>query len=173
MAENSKIEWTDHTFNPWIGCTALSRACDHCYAEAWVQRFGGDFSERRRTTPANWRLPVKWNREAEASGIRRKVFCASLADVFDNQVPEAWRRDLWDLIAATPRLDWLLLTKRPQNIAKMLPFAWFGSYASKFPNVWLGTTVESQEEARRIRALRLALGDGEAMDLSTEESGAP
>lgn len=151
MAENSKIEWTDHTFNPWVGCTKISPACDHCYAEGWAKRTGGaDLwqGERRRTTDANWRQPLKWNREAERDGVRRKVFCASLADVFDNQVLVEWRTDLWRLIRETPHLDWLLLTKRPQNIAKMLPGP-LSTHPRPWPNVWLGTTVENQEEADR------------------------
>lgn len=146
MAENSSIEWTDHTFNPWIGCQAVSPACDHCYAEKQVQRYGGDFATRRRTSPANWRHPLRWNAKARKAGIRQRVFCASLADVFDNQVPEEWRHDLWLLIAATPHLDWMLLTKRPQNIAKMLPANWG---ETGWANVWLGTTVENQREASR------------------------
>lgn len=149
MAENSKIEWTDHTFNPWVGCTKLSMACDFCYAEGWAKRTGGAAlwqGERRRTSEANWRQPLKWNKKAEAEGRRYRVFCASLADVFDNQVPWEWRKDLWLLIGETPHLDWLLLTKRPQNIAKMLPPGWGGI---GWPNVWLGTTVESQVEADR------------------------
>ena len=148
MAENSKIEWTDHTFNPWVGCTRISPACDHCYAESWAKRTGGAAlwqGERRRTTPANWRKPLKWNADALASGVRPRVFCASLADVFDNQVPEEWRRDLWDLIAATPALDWLLLTKRPQLVTKTAPMeGWSG-----WDHIWLGTTVENQAEAAR------------------------
>ncbi len=154
MAENTKIEWADHTFNPWVGCTKVSPACDHCYAEGWAKRTGQPQlwqGERRRTSEANWRLPLKWNRQAERDGTRPRVFCASLADVFDNQVPYDWRAELWRLIAATPHLDWLLLTKRAQNIAKMLPealdmprgFSW------PLPNVWLGTTVENQAEADR------------------------
>jgi protein gp37 len=153
MAENSKIEWTDHTFNPWVGCTKVSPACDHCYAESWAKRAGNPElwqGERRQTTAANWRKPVKWNDEAAAADVRRRVFCASLADVFDNQVPDSWRTDLWNLISVTPHLDWQLLTKRPQNIRKMLPADWGDGY----PNVWLGTTVENQEEAdRRIHHL--------------------
>src|SRR6185437_13012780 len=148
MAENSRIEWCDHTFNPWLGCTKVSPACDNCYAESWAKRTGQAHlwnGERRRTSEANWRQPLKWNREAEASGIRRKVFCASLADVFDNQVPEKWRADMWATITITPNLDWLLLTKRPQNIPKMLPIMW----GDGWPNVWLGTTAENQEEADR------------------------
>lgn len=149
MAENSAIAWTDHTFNPWIGCTKVSPACDRCYAESWANRFGKPElwkGKRSRTSPANWRKPLAWNASAAAYGERRqRVFCASLADVFDNQVPDEWRADLWRLIAATPNLDWLLLTKRPQNIAKMLPPGW----GEGWPNVWLGTTVENQEEVER------------------------
>lgn len=151
MAENSKIEWTDHTFNPWIGCTKVSPACDHCYAEAWSKRsglveWGGP---RKRTSEANWKKPAKWNREAKAEGVRRRVFCASLADVFDNQVPDEWREALWCLIRATPNLDWLLLTKRPQNIHKMLPVDWNSGAGEGYFNVWLGTTAENQAEAAR------------------------
>ena len=149
MAENSAIEWTDHTFNPWWGCTKVSPACDHCYADALDRRAGGAHwgahAPRRRTK--DWSGPVKWNRRCEKLGIRERVFCASMADVFDNHrsiLPD-WRANLWSLIAATPHLDWLLLTKRPQNIAKMLPPTW----GDGWPNVWLGTTVENQTEANR------------------------
>lgn len=148
MGENSNIEWTDATFNPWVGCTKVSPACDHCYAEGWAKRAGTPdlwAGERRRTGASNWQQPLKWNRKAEAEGRRARVFCASLADVFDNQVPEEWRRDLWELISKTPNLDWQLLTKRPQNIRKMLPASW--GYG--WPNVWLGTTAENQAEADR------------------------
>lgn len=155
MGENSKIEWCDHTFNPWVGCTKVSPGCDHCYAEAQARRFGDAAlwrGERRRTSDQNWRQPLKWNARAKAEGVRRRVFCASLADVFDNQVDPAWRCDLWDLIWETPHLDWLLLTKRPQNIRAMLPGATKGALAdwnNGWPNVWLGTTVENQAEADR------------------------
>lgn len=149
MAENSGIEWTTHTFNPWIGCTKVSAACDHCYAEAWDKRFGGErwgpHAPRKRTK--TWGNPVKWNRQAAETGTRPRVFCASLADVFDNHrsIQPEWRGELWGLIRDTPHLDWLLLTKRPQNIAKMLPVNW----GDGWPNVWLGTTVEDQVEADR------------------------
>lgn len=152
MAESSKIEWTDATFNPWVGCTKVSPACDNCYAEDWAKRFGDvewGNAPRRRTGEKNWNKPRKWNRDADAweaeNGRPRFVFCASLADVFDNQVPDDWRDDLWKLIKECDRLIWLLLTKRPQNIRKMLPADWGPGY----PNVWLGTTVENQEIANR------------------------
>ncbi|MGO4406362.1 DUF5131 family protein [Bosea sp. RAF48] len=117
MGENSKIEWTQHTFNPWIGCTKVSPACDHCYAEAMMDgRYGrvrwGAGEDRSRTSAANWRLPIRWDRDAAAAGTRPFVFCASLADVFDNEVDPLWRSDLMVLIEKTPNLIWLLLTKR-------------------------------------------------------------
>src|SRR5690349_21573284 len=108
MAENSKIEWTDHTFNPWTGCTKVSPGCDHCYAEGWAKRSGhvqwGPQAERRRTSWANWNLPLKWDERAKAEGRRYRVFCASLADVFDNAAPQAWRDDLALMIKATKNL---------------------------------------------------------------------
>lgn len=148
MAQNSKIEWTDHTFNPWVGCTNVSPGCDHCYAESWSKRSGlvkwGN-SPRRRTSEAYWRAPMKWQAGAAAfqalNGRRQRVFCASLADVFDNQADPIWRSELFALIGATPSLDWLLLTKRPQNIKKMLPRDW----SEGRHNVWLGTTTENQK----------------------------
>lgn len=148
MAENSAIGWTDHTFNPWEGCQNVSPGCDHCYAETRNIRFAdgvnwGPKAPRRRTSAANWRKPVKWNADAAKAGRNDLVFCASLADVFDNAVPKEWREDLWALIRATPNLTWQLLTKRPQNIKKMLPDDWGNGY----PNVWLGTTVEDQKRA--------------------------
>ncbi|MBL9047855.1 MAG: DUF5131 family protein, partial [Tabrizicola sp.] len=159
MGENSGIEWTHHTFNPWIGCTKVSPGCDHCYAEAWDARGlqGGatrwePHASRTRTSTANWQKPLAWNRKAAEEGRRYRVFCASLADVFDNHgsITSGWRGDLWHLIARTPHLDWLLLTKRPQNIAKMLPDGYGApAWGDGWPNVWLGTTVENQVEADR------------------------
>lgn len=135
--KNTKIEWADHTFNPWWGCTKVSPACDNCYAAALDKRTGGDHwgagQLRRRTNDANWRQPLKWNRNHEAffkeHGHRQRVFCASMADVFDNAVDHKWRIDLMHLIADTPKLDWLLLTKRIGNVQKDVRFP---------PNVWLG-----------------------------------
>ena len=158
MAENSKIEWTDHTFNPWVGCTKISPACDHCYAESWAKRTGNSElwgGVRRRTTAANWRGPLKWNREASERGLRYRVFCASLADVFDNAVPMEWRADLFGLIEQTPRLDWLLLTKRIGNVPKMLDALRRDGFP---PNVWLGSTVVNQEEAERDVPKLLSVG---------------
>jgi protein gp37 len=150
MAENTGIEWCDHTFNPWEGCQKVAPECDNCYAEARDQRFTGGtlwgpHAQRRRTSVANWQKPCRWNDQADAfeaeHGRRQRVFCASLGDLFDNAVPPEWRTDLFNLIRSTPRLDWLLLTKRPQNIAKMLPPDW----GAGWDNVWLGTSAGTQK----------------------------
>jgi len=163
MSENTKIEWCDHTFNPWTGCTKVSPGCDHCYAEGWSKRAGnkvgkwGPGAPRVRTTPANWAKPVKWQANAAAfmaeHGRRQRVFCASLADVFDNEVPKEWRHELFILISETPDIDWLLLTKRIGNVQAMLPVWWEDPTAwacgSPMGNVWLGATITSQAEADR------------------------
>ena len=154
MAENSKIEWTDHTFNPWIGCTKVSPACDGCYAEnLMANRYGrvqwGAGEDRQRTGKANWRKPIAWDKEAKASGSRPYVFCASLADVFDNEVDEMWRSDLMNLIEATPNLIWLLLTKRIGNVIKMTDPA---RGCRPLPrNAAIGATIANQPEYDRDR----------------------
>lgn len=157
MSANTKIEWADHTFNPWTGCTKVSPACDHCYAESWSKRAGdrvgkwGPGAPRVRTSHANWRLPLKWNAEAERLGIRYRVFCASLADVFDNEVPVEWRVDLFRLIQQTPHLDWPLLTKRIGNVWRMMleVSQRCGGGEQPMPNVWIGATICNQAEANR------------------------
>lgn len=150
MAETTKIEWCDSTFNPVIGCTRLSPACDFCYAADLMDTRYGKVKwgeERVRTSKSNWQQPRRWQRQAESffaeHGRRRRVFCASLSDVFDNQWEREWRDDLWELIREAPDLDWLLLTKRPMNIDKMLPDFWDEVKG----HVWLGTTVEDQKRA--------------------------
>lgn len=147
MGKDSAIEWTHHTFNPWWGCVKVSKACDNCYAETWARRLGeqvwGPRTERRFFSDQHWKEPLKWNKEAQAKGRRRRVFCASMADVFENRkdlVPHRLR--LLELISQTPYLDWLLLTKRIHLVKKQLPKGY------TFPaNVWLGTTVENQDAA--------------------------
>lgn len=149
MGETTKIEWADHTFNPWIGCTRVSPACDNCYAaELMDTRYKrakwGSGEARVRTAANNWRQPRKWNKQAASDGVRRFVFCASLADVFDNEVDDLWRRDLFKLIEDTPNLVWLLLTKRIGNVMKMtggiLPI-----------NAAIGATMANQFEYDRDR----------------------
>lgn len=144
MAEQSAISWTDATYNPWIGCTKVSPGCDHCYAardnerRKWVSAWG---AERRRTKTAG--AVRKWNKDAGISGKPLRVFCASLADVFDNEVPQEWRDDLWLLIRETPHLRWLLLTKRIGNAPRMLPKWW------PLPHVGLMATMINQPEFDR------------------------
>lgn len=173
--ENTKIEWATHTFNPWTGCTKVSPGCAHCYAEGWAKRSGqvewGPGQPRQRTKPANWAKPRRWNAEAAGTGERPRVFCASLADWLDDEVPVEWLADLLQLVHATPRLDWLLLTKRPGNfearvgrlIDAFLSLGALGNFTGdgvklahwfadwrrgKGPkNVWIGTTVEDQTRA--------------------------
>jgi len=155
MAKNSSIEWTDHTFNPWWGCAKVSPACRHCYAEAWAKRVGQDVwggtAARRFFGEEHWKEPIKWNEEANQEGKRRRVFCASMADVFEDRRdlnPE--REKLWGLIAETSSLDWLLLTKRPGGVGEIVP--WKNDWPK---NVWLGTTVENQLWANKRLPLLL------------------
>jgi protein gp37 len=157
MAKNSGIEWTDHTFNPWWGCVRVSPGCQHCYAETFSKRVGqkvwGVDAPRRFFGDKHWAEPLKWNANAAKLGMRQRVFCASMADVFeDRRDLDAERSRLWMLIESTPRLEWLLLTKRPQNVARLVPSSWM---SEGFPvNVRVGTTTEDQERANeRIRHL--------------------
>lgn len=180
MGENSNIAWTTHTFNPWVGCQRVSPGCTHCYAESYDRRVGGAVdpadgakklrwgptAPRVRTATANWRKPLKWNAAAKAAGVRHRVFCSSLADVFEDRPELApWREDLFGLIASTRSLDWLLLTKRPENTRRLWPATMNepGGHGvlwcpppdpTWWPNVWLGTTVEDQQRANeRVPAL--------------------
>ena len=160
MSEHTNIEWADHTFNPWVGCTKVGPACDNCYAEGWAKYTGQPElwnGERRRTTATNWQQPIKWDRAAAAAGVRRRGF-PSLCDPFDNQIPQRWRDDLWHRIEQTPHLDWLLLTKRPGNIARMLPNPTTGvkPWGNGWPNVWLGVSAGIQEDADRNIPILLA-----------------
>jgi protein gp37 len=185
MAENTNIEWCDHTFNPWTGCTKVSPGCANCYAEGWSKRSGivtwGKGQPRRRTSEENWNLPLKLERAAARDAYelkqtgrvtnedgsvipwhRPRVFCASLADWLDDEVPIEWLADLLSLIQRTPNLDWLLLTKRPENWQSrlelirdrqrktlttgiLLASGWLAQCPPD--NVWIGTTVEDQQRA--------------------------
>lgn len=118
MSRVTKISWCDATFNPWVGCSKVSPGCAHCYAEIWGHRFGvpwGPGQPRRRTSAANWRQPLRWNKQAIADGIRPRIFCSSLSDWLDDEVPATWLSDLLALTSWTANLDWLLLTKRPES----------------------------------------------------------
>jgi len=149
MAKNSHIEWTHHTFNPWWGCKKVSAACDNCYAELWAKRMGhqlwGTKAPRRFFGDKHWQEPLRWNDEAGLTNTRERVFCASMADVFERRADlNKERARLWLLIEATPNLDWLLLTKRPQNIERLVP--WRDNWPT---NVWLGASVENQTVAEK------------------------
>lgn len=159
MGENSAIAWTDHTHNEWIGCSKVSAGCDNCYAETmmdkryhrveWGQRkmpgVVPSVGTRSLTSVANRRKPFAWQRRAAEfftlHGRCQRVFCSSLSDVFDNQVPPEWRVGLFVTVEQTPDLDWLLLTKRPENILKFIPERWKNGLPA---NVWMGTTCEDQ-----------------------------
>jgi protein gp37 len=159
MGAETKIEWTHHTFNPWIGCTPVHTGCKNCYAEAQNLRWkynGGTWGKgepRKVTSASSWKQPLKWAREAAKAGERRRVFCASLADVLDLEAPPDAQARLWDLIRETvvvkpvrylePQdlqrfggLDWLLLTKRPER--------WQIIPSDVRPLVWLGTSISDQ-----------------------------
>jgi protein gp37 len=153
--KDSKIEWTHHTFNPWHGCVNVSPACDHCYAETLdgrkmhdsVTHWGKD-APRKIASDSYFKEPLKWNRNADS---REQVFCASMCDIMERHPSLAEPRlRTFDLIEQTPNLDWLLLTKRPQEFAKFLPKAW---QKNPLSNVWLMTTVESADYLWRVDAL--------------------
>lgn len=156
MGQITEIAWCDHTHNVVWGCTKVSEACHHCYAETWSKRMGlkvwGQDAPRRTFGAKHWNEPRKWNKAAQEAGERRRVFCSSMADVFEDHatVAEA-RAQLWPLISDTPWLDWLLLTKRPENFAGMVPWG-----KSPPANVWLGVTAENQERANERIPLLLA-----------------
>jgi protein gp37 len=179
MSEKTGISWTDHTFNPWWGCHKISAECTNCYAETTSERFHpghwGLNAPRKFFSDKHWNEPLKWDVKAKQEGVRRRVFCASMSDVFEthpreevgiDQIKE--RRRLWELIQKTPNLDWLLLTKRPENFYLMLP--WItrpvndgGRYmdeeqlaevAKPWPNVWLGVTAGVRSSLDRVVTLR-------------------
>lgn len=149
MSQQSPIEWTDHTFNPWWGCVKVSQGCKHCYAETLAARYGhnvwGPQGQRRLFGDKHWQEPLKWNQSAANAGQPARVFCASMADVFEeNPALDSERAKLWPLIEATPWLRWQLLTKRPEMVRQMAP------WADVWPeNVWIGTSVEDQSAAEQ------------------------
>ncbi len=151
MGETTKIEWADHTFNPWIGCTKVGAPCDNCYAEALMDlRYGrvewGPHGERSRTAPGTWAQMRKWNKAAALAGTRPFVFSLSLGDIWDNQVDPAWRRDAFDLARECPNLVMLYLSKRIGNAVKMARDA-----GGLPPNAALGSTFGDQRDYDRDR----------------------
>ena len=179
MSTNTKIEWCDHTFNPWEGCQKAGPGCNNCYAEERNARFGGGAAvnfgpgaPRRRTSVANWKTPLRWDAQADAfmaqHGRRQRVFCASLADWLDNQVDTEWLVDLLEVVRTTPNLDWLLLSKRIGTWRARIKTAfewvwvnarvrltgllsWLADWLDGKPpaNVWIGATIVNQPEADR------------------------
>jgi len=154
MSEVTHIAWTDHTFNPWWGCVKVSPGCANCYAEALADRmgkyglWGKEGGPRRHLSAKYWNEPRKWNAKATR---RERVFCGSMCDVFEKHSGVALLREaMWHLIEETPNLDWQLLTKRPENIRQNLPWRW----GAGWPNVWIGTTVESMAQSSRVVTLR-------------------
>ena len=156
MGEITKISWTDHTFNPWMGCHKVSAGCANCYAEDFTKnRMGKNFwglnGNRQVTSDENWRKPLRWNRLAKEAGRNDRVFCASLCDwLEDHPVANATRPRLLQLIRDTPNLTWQLLTKRPERLLSELPPDW----GTGWPNVWLGTSIEDMRVAERADYLR-------------------
>jgi protein gp37 len=155
VGKATSIGWTDSTFNPWWGCAKAGPECANCFAEVFDRRTGGDHWGPRKTprvmSDRYWREPMRWQRDATASNVRRKVFCGSMCDWADKNAPELQRDRLWALIRETPILDWQLLTKRAPNIVKCLPDDWGDGY----PNVWLGVSVGDRKHGLpRIEHLR-------------------
>jgi len=184
MAENSRIEWTHHTVNFWHGCSKVSPGCANCYAETLDARFHplrADRPGRARhwgnaprmlRVEAGRREALKYERRAVKEGVRFRVFTQSMGDFFEDRGDlDVARLEALDVIRQTPHLDWLVLTKRPENVLPLLARAinatdgdeslgelhdWLHAWGSGFPpaNVWLGTSVEDQERADlRIPAL--------------------
>jgi len=158
MGTNSKIEWTTHTFNPWIGCTMVSSGCINCYAKTTDDRhlFGqvshwGPGAPRRITSDTNWRQPYRWAKRAEVATERPRVFCASQADIFEDEAPIEARRRLWKVIGDTYQfLDWLLLTKRPERILGVMDDDGLNFGFFKKTRCWLGTSVENEKTIARV-----------------------
>lgn len=164
MGADSKIEWTHHTFNCWWGCIEDGPECDNCYARSFAKRTGHNvwgLGDRRFFEEKHWKEPILWNFRAEEAGERRRVFCGSMMDIGECRSDEVgYRMDrerakLWDLIERTPWLDWLLLSKRPQNFPRILPLHWRHETGGMPANVWLGTTAGTREGwEKRVKYLR-------------------
>jgi len=156
MSAKTIIAWTDRTFNAWWGCVKISPGCKNCYADALSRRYGHDVwgpgKPRRTFGEKHWSEPLKWDREAEKSGVPLRVFCGSMMDwAEDHPAADAIRPCLWDLVRATPHLDWQMLTKRAERIAGLLPAFWDEIKG----HVWLGVSVENDNYAWRADHLRV------------------
>lgn len=148
MGIETGIQWTNHTWNPWRGCTKVSPGCKNCYMFTEQRRYGKDPTTVVRTK--TWGEPLKWQKAAVESGRKEMVFTCSWSDWF-HEAADAWRNEAWDVIRRTPSLIYQILTKRPENTVGRLPIDWpRGGY----PNVWLGVSVEDQQLAdERIQIL--------------------
>lgn len=149
MSEKTLIAWTEHTWNPWRGCTKVSPGCDNCYMFTAQERYGRNPAEVVRCGKSIWQAPARWNREAENAGKPAKVFTCSWSDWFHEDA-DRWRPAAWDIVRETPWLQYQILTKRPHLIADRLPPDWGDGY----PNVWLGVSIESNVQRSRAETLR-------------------
>ena len=161
--------WCDLTFTPWRGCEKLSAGCDFCEAARWAGLIGdhvwGKDAPRRLSSERYWREPEQWHQKALRSDVRERVFCGSSADVFeDRRDLDAPRERLWALLEQTPALDWQLLTRRPENISRMVPSAWMQTWPG---HVWIGASTEDRASAVR-RAAELLKIPAEIRFLSVE-----
>jgi protein gp37 len=151
MGEKTAIQWCDHTFSPWWGCTEVSPGCVECYAKRWAKRAHVDWGAkaiRRQFGDNHWHEPERWNRKAQSMNTRHRVFCGSMCDVFEvNHYLDQDRERLFELIESTAYLDWLLLTKRIEDATKLVPDRWRLLWPQ---NIWAGCTVESAEYLPRI-----------------------
>lgn len=160
MAE-TQIEWTDATWNPVAGCTIVSPGCTNCYAMEMARRLQAmgvpkyDNLTRKTAGRAVWNGHVREDREALVIPIKwkkpRKIFVNSMSDLFHEKVADAFIRDVWSVMAATPRHNYQILTKRPDRMA-----AFVKANVDVLPNVWLGTSIESADFNHRIEHLRAA-----------------
>lgn len=154
MGVKTGIPWCHHTFNMVWGCTKVDRGCANCYAEAWATRWGfnvwGPKTKYREFDDRHWNEPKRWNHDASAVRERRRVFGGSMCDPFDRDIPLHIRIRFWELIRVCTNLDWLLLTKRPENIAEMLPADWEHGWS----NVWILASAHDQKSlAERTRII--------------------
>lgn len=148
--ENSKIGWTDHTWNPWQGCNKVSDGCKFCYIGGIMRRAGREpFAGPIRTSRETWRKPRSWDRAPASRRARLRVFTCSMSDFFHPDADQ-WRHEAWAIMRQCTNLDWLVLTKRPELIRERLPADWG---RKGYPNVWLGVTVEHQGALHRVRTL--------------------
>jgi len=147
----TKIPWCHYTFNPWLGCTPVDIGCTHCYARNLCSRNGEDLwgagKPRKYYIDRHWRSIIKMQHEASVAGETRRVFVGSMCDIFDAEVPQHYRRKLWDYLSPTPNLIKIITTKRPENVIDMYPAKWMDNPRDDF---WLLTSVSDEESAKKL-----------------------